>query len=701
MAICVLLAYNVVLEVVFPNGRIPIYRFGRVYYISGPSNRCKISVKNTSTGDKTNYNYSKPTPPPSVPIDDQLDDIDDDWKMSKGKRLQQKFIENNQTIKRIVSPTYEMQTTEDNNNEILPIKPPQIIQQQTRTLAQIREQLALKRKASAAAASNSSMMTINPSSNSMINIIKSEIKTQNESSERTIRSSSKTINSSIEQVDTILPSSLFINQSSNDSLLLNTTNNNHNNNNNNNSVTQFLFDDFSETFDPFTASMIDNISESTTNNHHQRNTQIEQEQSKINSNSQITLDFNSILQELKSVGEAHQPEQQTTMIVENITANIKQQSQIDTNSNNTVSSVKYEPSSDDLFAFLSSDSTLSLPSINTMMLSTIPTSTITNSPVRTPKKKVTKGDNLSPKIKKEPSGIIKAKTIKKNKKETTLNGESLQQILIKTNGEFIEPMHIVLASPVKPQQSTTSYSPIAPATNKKNTNESTTSWMTTNISQTTKNAQALALKAVARNQVAKINQQQQQQQQQQAMDTGNYDSSRPTLLVTRTDSSTQQQTLQARVNAFVVNVPQQQSTKFIPGTSTTLTPQQHVFLQQIMRSDSSTTVSESAATTTPIGNLVQQQQPISTTVRVPTTTSTTTFISQQQVQQLSNSNDSIRKQQLFDALSTSLATSRTTNYKCTCECKPLIACKKCGAYCHDDCIGQTKLCGNCLVIAPC
>jgi hypothetical protein len=179
--------------------------------------------------------------------------------------------------------------------------------------------------------------------------------------------------------------------------------------------------------------------------------------------------------------------------------------------------------------------------------------------------------------------------------------------------------------------------------------------------------------------------------------TGNYDSSRPTLLVTRTDSSTQQQqTLQARVNAFVVNMPQQQSAKLISGTSTTLTPQQHVFLQQIMRRDSSTTVSESS-----IGNLVQQQQPISTTVRVPTTTSTTTFIQQQQVHQLSNGNDSTRKQQLFDALAASLATSRTTNYKCTCECKPLIACKKCGAYCHDDCIGQTKLCGNCLVMAPC
>jgi hypothetical protein len=180
-----------------------------------------------------------------------------------------------------------------------------------------------------------------------------------------------------------------------------------------------------------------------------------------------------------------------------------------------VSSVKYESSSsDDLFAFLSSDSASSLPSINTMMLSTIPTS---NSPIHTPKKKGNKGENYSPKIKKEPGGIIKAK---KTKKETTLNGESLQQILIKTNGEFVEPMHIVLASPVKPQSSTTSYSPIAPAINKKANNESTTnSWMTTNISQTTKNAQALALKAVARNQVAKINQQQQQQQQQQAMDT--------------------------------------------------------------------------------------------------------------------------------------------------------------------------------------
>jgi hypothetical protein len=165
----------------------------------------------------------------------------------------------------------------------------------------------------------------------------------------------------------------------------------------------------------------------------------------------------------------------------------------------------------------------------------------------------------------------------------------------------------------------------------------------------------------------------------------------------------------------VVNVPQQQSAKLIPtNTTATLTPQQHVFLQQIIRRDSpltTTTAAVSESTTTAIGNLVQQQQQqqaISTTVRVPTTTSTTTFIQQQQlqvptrsIQQLSNGNDSIRKQQLFESLSASLANSRTMNYKCTCESKPLIACKKCGAYCHDDCIGQTKLCGNCLVMTSC
>ena len=292
--------------------------------------------------------------------------------------------------------------------------------------------------------------------------------------------------------------------------------------------------------------MLDNISEST-NNHsnsqpHHHHHHLQKQQS-TNTNSQVTVDFDSILQELKSVGQAHQSEQQTTMIVENITANIKTEPLTNTSNETSmsyytrilyhqiefifvlVSTVKYQSSSDDLLAFLSSNSTASLPSINTMMLSTVPTPTLTTSPVRSPKKKGTKSNSTSPRIKKEGGTVIKSKACKKTK-VNTIDSESLQQILIKTNGEFSEPMHIVLASPVKHQPSTTTYSPIAPAINKKNNNETTTnSWMTTNISQTTKNAQALALKAVARNQVAKINfqqqqQQQQQQQAQQAMDTG-------------------------------------------------------------------------------------------------------------------------------------------------------------------------------------
>jgi hypothetical protein len=76
--------------------------------------------------------------------------------------------------------------------------------------------------------------------------------------------------------------------------------------------------------------MLDNISESPTN--HSKSQSKQQQQQETNSNSQITVDFNSILQELKSVGQAHQSEQQTTMIVENITTHIKQEPQ--TNSQN-------------------------------------------------------------------------------------------------------------------------------------------------------------------------------------------------------------------------------------------------------------------------------------------------------------------------------------------------------------------------------
>jgi hypothetical protein len=84
--------------------------------------------------------------------------------------------------------------------------------------------------------------------------------------------------------------------------------------------------------------MLDNISESTNNHsnsqshihHHHHHHHHHQQQQSTNSNSQVTVDFDSILQELKSVGQAHQSEQQTTMIVENITANMKTDTLINT-----------------------------------------------------------------------------------------------------------------------------------------------------------------------------------------------------------------------------------------------------------------------------------------------------------------------------------------------------------------------------------
>lgn len=34
---------------------------------------------------------------------------------------------------------------------------------------------------------------------------------------------------------------------------------------------------------------------------------------------------------------------------------------------------------------------------------------------------------------------------------------------------------------------------------------------------------------------------------------------------------------------------------------------------------------------------------------------------------------------------------------CPCSLKAMVVCKKCGAFCHDDCIGPNKLCRTCLI----
>lgn len=34
---------------------------------------------------------------------------------------------------------------------------------------------------------------------------------------------------------------------------------------------------------------------------------------------------------------------------------------------------------------------------------------------------------------------------------------------------------------------------------------------------------------------------------------------------------------------------------------------------------------------------------------------------------------------------------------CACSLKAMVVCKKCGAFCHDDCIGPNKLCRTCFI----
>ena len=43
------------------------------------------------------------------------------------------------------------------------------------------------------------------------------------------------------------------------------------------------------------------------------------------------------------------------------------------------------------------------------------------------------------------------------------------------------------------------------------------------------------------------------------------------------------------------------------------------------------------------------------------------------------------------------STTKNSNSDCGCNLKPLVVCSKCGAFCHHDCIGPTRLCVFCLV----
>lgn len=47
-------------------------------------------------------------------------------------------------------------------------------------------------------------------------------------------------------------------------------------------------------------------------------------------------------------------------------------------------------------------------------------------------------------------------------------------------------------------------------------------------------------------------------------------------------------------------------------------------------------------------------------------------------------------------VSTISAKSQPTN-DCSCSLNAMVVCKKCGAFCHDDCVGPSKLCGTCLI----
>ncbi|KAG8212796.1 hypothetical protein J437_LFUL019767, partial [Ladona fulva] len=47
--------------------------------------------------------------------------------------------------------------------------------------------------------------------------------------------------------------------------------------------------------------------------------------------------------------------------------------------------------------------------------------------------------------------------------------------------------------------------------------------------------------------------------------------------------------------------------------------------------------------------------------------------------------------------SSSSPSASSTASDCACNLKAMIMCRKCGAFCHDDCIGPSRLCVTCLI----
>ncbi|GJQ82821.1 hypothetical protein Trydic_g13523 [Trypoxylus dichotomus] len=65
---------------------------------------------------------------------------------------------------------------------------------------------------------------------------------------------------------------------------------------------------------------------------------------------------------------------------------------------------------------------------------------------------------------------------------------------------------------------------------------------------------------------------------------------------------------------------------------------------------------------------------------------------QQQHQQLQQKNRLVST-----SGTTAAAAAVVTNDSCSCSLKAMIVCKKCGAFCHDSCIGPSKLCRTCFI----